>query len=840
MATAARAGSFPSPFEIETPPGCEGWEEMYPYYALFAEERREPDEDAALVLELDALPGADAGLRRRVASTRPYYAARRLAEPGLRRAARDGHRLPRRQRLHLHLGNPVTDPAKIAERAEFFQKRAGYYFQNWDELYGEVADEDGGADRRARPSSRSRRCPSTSPTRSSSATTATPRFYKVLDAYSRALRLGELMWQHHFEFLLLGYGAYLTFVGVLQGRRCPTSPTSTSPRWSPASTCSCSGPTRSCAGWRGWRSRPASTARSREGRSPAEIDAELAQSDAGRRVARGAREGQGPVVQHGHGRRPVPLLPQLVDDPSIPYASLIGHISALRDGRARRAPDRGARARARPARRGVRGAAARRAARGVRRAARPVADGVPVRRGAQVLLRLLVPHPLVEQDPRVRRAARRARLPRGRRGRLPALAPRGRCRRSRSSCLHWATGGAAARADALAADRRAAQGAAGQARRLDAAAGARRDARGGHRPDDDHALGRDHRAPAGVGARTGRGGTTLRGCGRRRRAWSRARRASCAASTRSATSATARSSCADHLAGVGADLLQDQGDGHRHRRRDVARGDRLPRVRAARGRRHRPRDAADPHRPDDPRRRLRRARSRSSTASGGVVTDGAHAAPGRAAPAATTPRVRRQEREPRRAARRRDPGAAGVRAVDRRRSTRSSRRRPRGPHRAALAASPATSDACGGRGAIARRCRRRPCPRRCAPRSEDAASAEAGGGEPAGGGALERGRRGQRGGDVRRPAGDLPLGARRRRRVRRRPRLLGEPVQPAGDQLPGAARRTTPRRRWASTVQLMVDAEVSGVMFTCNPVSGDPSIGRGQRELGPRPGRRRR
>jgi phosphoenolpyruvate synthase/pyruvate phosphate dikinase len=26
------------------------------------------------------------------------------------------------------------------------------------------------------------------------------------------------------------------------------------------------------------------------------------------------------------------------------------------------------------------------------------------------------------------------------------------------------------------------------------------------------------------------------------------------------------------------------------------------------------------------------------------------------------------------------------------------------------------------------------------------------------------------------------------------------------------------------TVQLMVDAEVSGVMFTCNPVSGDPSM----------------
>ena len=31
--------------------------------------------------------------------------------------------------------NPVTDPDEIAERAEFFQKRAGHYFANWDELY---------------------------------------------------------------------------------------------------------------------------------------------------------------------------------------------------------------------------------------------------------------------------------------------------------------------------------------------------------------------------------------------------------------------------------------------------------------------------------------------------------------------------------------------------------------------------------------------------------------------------------------------------------------------------------------------------------------------------------
>ena len=44
MAASAAVGSFPSPYEIATPPGCEGWEEMYPYYGRFDEERREADE----------------------------------------------------------------------------------------------------------------------------------------------------------------------------------------------------------------------------------------------------------------------------------------------------------------------------------------------------------------------------------------------------------------------------------------------------------------------------------------------------------------------------------------------------------------------------------------------------------------------------------------------------------------------------------------------------------------------------------------------------------------------------------------------------------------------------
>ena len=193
--------------------------------------------------------------------------------------------------------------------------------------------------------------------------------------------------------------------------------------------------------------------------------------------------------------------------------------------------------------------------------------------------------------------------------------------------------------------------------------------------------------------------------------------------------------------------------------------------------------------------------------------------------------VRRQERQPRRAARRpRSRCRPGSRCRPRR-STRSCTT-PACTDRIAGAlggVSAGDVDAIGRpRTRSARRCGSRPVPdvgargdraalRRVSPTRRR--------GLAAGGGALERGRRGQPGRHVRRPAGDLPVGARGRARVRRGARLLGQPVQPAGDQLPpapGRSARATPAM--GVTVQLMVDAEVSGVMFTCNPVSGDPSM----------------
>ena len=142
-------GAFPSPFSIETPPGCEGWEEMYPYYAMFDERRRDTDEPRFWFWNSMhfpvPMPAFDA-----ICIDSPYQAVgawqnRVFAVPpamGIDYRIVNGY-------VYIS-GNPVTDPDQIAERADFFQKRAGHYFANWAELYGKWKDEDAGADRRAR------------------------------------------------------------------------------------------------------------------------------------------------------------------------------------------------------------------------------------------------------------------------------------------------------------------------------------------------------------------------------------------------------------------------------------------------------------------------------------------------------------------------------------------------------------------------------------------------------------------------------------------------------------------------------------------------------------------
>ena len=303
MATPSAVGSFPSPYEVETPPGCEGWEEMYPVLRALRRGAARGGRAALLVLELDALPGADARVRRDLHRHR-LPGARLVAEPRLRRPAGDGHRLALHQRLHLHLRQPGHSTRRRSPSAPgYFQQRAGYYYENWNELYAKwrtkmealIAE----LERAARPGARR--------VRAGRGRVRGPGD----ELLRRARRLPQRAAPPRRDVAapLRVPAARLRRVHDL--RRAVQGQPAGHPR--PAHRADGRGPRRAPLPARR-RASPARAPRDRHRRRRGVRRGPLAGGDrrgarAERRrprLARGARVGEGAVVPHGHGRRPLP------------------------------------------------------------------------------------------------------------------------------------------------------------------------------------------------------------------------------------------------------------------------------------------------------------------------------------------------------------------------------------------------------------------------------------------------------------------------------------------------------------------------------------------------------
>ena len=107
-------------------------------------------------------------------------------------------------------GNGVTDPAEIARRTDEFQKRAFYYYANWERLYAQWREKMLKLIQEARALPRPQ-LPEFEPLEHVHAGRGIASNQDLLDIYQKTLEGYFRMWHHHFEFLLLGYGAYLTF-----------------------------------------------------------------------------------------------------------------------------------------------------------------------------------------------------------------------------------------------------------------------------------------------------------------------------------------------------------------------------------------------------------------------------------------------------------------------------------------------------------------------------------------------------------------------------------------------------------------------------------------------------
>jgi len=302
---------------------------MYPYHAFFAEARREKDENRFWFWNSMHFPVPMPAFEVQCIDS-PYQAVgawqnRVFAVPpamGIDYRVVNGY-------IYIS-GNPVTDPEKVAERAEFFQKRAGYYFQNWDELYAKwkirvqaLIDEVTNL--------RVPDLPEYEPDEVMFEDGRNTSFVDVLDAYQRTLRLGDLMWQRHFEFLLLGYGAYSTFADLCKANL-PDIPDQHIAQM--------------VAGIDVLLFKPDAELRRLarraiadgvddafvEGRPPDEIDAELAKSEAGQAWLEELAAVKDPWFNMATGDGLYHYYKSWLDDPSIPYAALIGHINALKAG----------------------------------------------------------------------------------------------------------------------------------------------------------------------------------------------------------------------------------------------------------------------------------------------------------------------------------------------------------------------------------------------------------------------------------------------------------------------------------------------------------------------------
>lgn len=206
-ATANR--TFPSPFSLECPPGAEGWQELYPYYALFSEERRSFEEGKFWFF--DGMHNPEPIFPFDTIMTENWWvAANQLTTRVWEIPPAWGidHRIVNG---YLYISpNAVSDPALIEKRLETFERRAGHYYENWEQIYANwIAKAEDCIERLK--AIEFRPLPESEPEEHVTDHRGLYSSYDLLTAYGRLIENLFEMGSYHFEMLNLGYGAYLTF-----------------------------------------------------------------------------------------------------------------------------------------------------------------------------------------------------------------------------------------------------------------------------------------------------------------------------------------------------------------------------------------------------------------------------------------------------------------------------------------------------------------------------------------------------------------------------------------------------------------------------------------------------
>ncbi|WP_104089897.1 PEP-utilizing enzyme [Cryobacterium sp. N19] len=200
--------SFPSPYDQAPAQGAEGWKELYAYNLVFQENRREVEEAKFWFCDSQHWPTV----------TKPFetigfeFAVSCLGQYNTRHLL-----IPPANGIEFRIHNgyvfmsPVGVPeAEIAPRVPEFMARAGHYFQNWETLLEQwqgkirgTIDELGALNFDA--------LPDKVDIDDVTSGKGTGPNNDLLAQYDALIALTYRAWQYHFEFLNLGYVAYLDF-----------------------------------------------------------------------------------------------------------------------------------------------------------------------------------------------------------------------------------------------------------------------------------------------------------------------------------------------------------------------------------------------------------------------------------------------------------------------------------------------------------------------------------------------------------------------------------------------------------------------------------------------------
>ncbi len=202
---AGEAKGFPAPGSVRVAPGTEGAQAAYPWYMQFGPE----DDDRFWFYNAMHFPEPMC-LFDMITAEAAYIA---LGASNTR-----VHSLPTTLGIDYRIvngrvyigGNGVTDPGEIAKRTAEFQQRAFYYYENWETLYDQWKGKMRAliAEAQALPVLD---LPEFEPLENVLAGKGVAANHTILATWQQMLEGYYRMWHHHFEFLLLGYGAYMVF-----------------------------------------------------------------------------------------------------------------------------------------------------------------------------------------------------------------------------------------------------------------------------------------------------------------------------------------------------------------------------------------------------------------------------------------------------------------------------------------------------------------------------------------------------------------------------------------------------------------------------------------------------